>query len=163
MTLTCNYGLGVVGVWWRCRVSYVTWASNWYWLPIGQGLLSLKQVRVEGERFYFFCFFTFIPIPLPSPMSLSFIFSTVSSISFLPFSGMTQNDPQWLTCHLTPAQSINETMDVFHFSKNHSCKLERYSVKYFSLLFKVISPGNPFCTSRKHTYIILTHLNPTFI
>ena len=26
---------------WRCRVSYVTGASNWYWLTVGQGLLSL--------------------------------------------------------------------------------------------------------------------------
>ena len=25
----------------RCRVSYVTGASNWYWLTVGQGLLSL--------------------------------------------------------------------------------------------------------------------------
>ena len=40
----------------------------------------------EGECFYFFCFFTFIPVPLSS-LSLSFISSTLSSISFLPFSG----------------------------------------------------------------------------
>ena len=39
-----------------------------------------------GGGGYFFCFFTFIPVPL-SFLSLSFIFSTVSSISFLPFSG----------------------------------------------------------------------------
>ena len=26
---------------WRCSVSYVTGASNWYWLTVGQGLLSL--------------------------------------------------------------------------------------------------------------------------
>ena len=32
------------------------------------------------------CFFTFIPVPLAS-LSLSFISSTISSISFLPFSG----------------------------------------------------------------------------
>ena len=46
----------------------------------------LVGVRVEGECFYFFCFFTFIPVPLSS-LSLSFISSTLSSISFLPFSG----------------------------------------------------------------------------
>ena len=40
--------------------------------------------RVEGECFYFFCFFTFIPVPLSS-LSFSFI-STISSVSFLPFS-----------------------------------------------------------------------------
>ena len=38
-------------------------------LTFGQGLLSLQQVKVEGECFYFFCFFTFIhfsfsPVPL---------------------------------------------------------------------------------------------------
>ena len=35
---------------------------------------------------FFFCFFTFITVPLSS-LSLSFISSTISSISFLPFSG----------------------------------------------------------------------------
>ena len=38
------------------------------------------------ECFYFFCFFSFIPVPLSS-QSRSFISSTMSSISFLPFSG----------------------------------------------------------------------------
>ena len=40
----------------------------------------------SGGCFYFFFFFTFIPVPL-SFLSLSFISSTISSISFLPFSG----------------------------------------------------------------------------
>ena len=40
----------------------------------------------RGECFYFFCFFTFIPVPLSS-LSLSFISSTISPISFFPFSG----------------------------------------------------------------------------
>ena len=39
-----------------------------------------------GGCFYFFCFFTFIPVPLSS-LSISFFSSTISSISFLPFSG----------------------------------------------------------------------------
>ena len=34
----------------------------------------------------FLCFFTFIPVPLSS-LSFSYITSTISSISFLPFSG----------------------------------------------------------------------------
>ena len=80
-TYTNNLG-GVVG----CHVSYVTGASNWYCLTVGQGLISLYQVRVEGECLYFFCFFTFIPVPL-STLFLSFISSTISSVSFLPFSG----------------------------------------------------------------------------
>ena len=60
---------GVVG--WDKGIVYLTSivVSNWYWLTVGQGLLSLQQVRVEGECFYFFCFFTFIhlssfPVPL---------------------------------------------------------------------------------------------------
>ena len=40
----------------------------------------------RGGMFYFVCFFTFIPVPLSS-LFLSFICSTISSISFLPFSG----------------------------------------------------------------------------
>ena len=70
----------------RCHVSCVTWASNWYWLTVGQGLLPLQQVWVEGECFNFFFVFTFIHFP-PFPLSLSFISSTISSISLLPFSG----------------------------------------------------------------------------
>ena len=87
--LTClcvalTYGGGWVRQ--RCRLSCITGVSNWNWLTVGQGLLSLQQVRVEEEGFYFFCFFTFIHFPL-SPLSLSFIFSTFSLISLLPFSG----------------------------------------------------------------------------
>ena len=55
----------------RCRVSYITGASNWYWLTVGQGLVSLQHVRVEGDCFNFFCFFSFICFPLfpvPSPL-----------------------------------------------------------------------------------------------
>ena len=40
----------------------------------------------RGGMFNFFCVFTFIHFPL-SPLSLSFISSTISSISLLPFSG----------------------------------------------------------------------------
>ena len=69
----------------RCFVSCVTRASNWYWLTVRQGLLSLQLVRVEGECFYFFCFFTFIFLFLPCP-SLSSLLSR-SSVSLLPFSG----------------------------------------------------------------------------
>ena len=40
----------------------------------------------RGACLYFFCFFAFIPVSLSS-LSLSFISSTISSLSFLPFSG----------------------------------------------------------------------------
>ena len=71
---------------WRCPVASVVGAPNWYWLTVGQGLLSLQQVRVEGGCCYFFCSFTLFHFPLSS-LSLSFISSTISSVSFLPFSG----------------------------------------------------------------------------
>ena len=60
-------------------------ASYWYWRTVGQGLLSLQPVMVEGECFYFFCFFTFIHFPFS--LVSTFISSTISSISLLPFSG----------------------------------------------------------------------------
>ena len=49
-------------------------------------LAILIAGKGRGECFYFFCFFPFIPVSL-SPLSLSFISSTISSISCLPFSG----------------------------------------------------------------------------
>ena len=53
-------------------------------LQLGQAILVAGNDR--GACFYFFCLFPFIPVPLSS-LSLAFISSTVSSISFLPFSG----------------------------------------------------------------------------
>ena len=55
-------------------------AYNWARLVI------LVAGKGRGECFYFFPFFPFIPVPVFS-LSLSFSSSTVSSISFLPFSG----------------------------------------------------------------------------
>ena len=94
-----NYATLLYMYWWggwvrrKCPVAFVTGAPNWYWLTVGQGLLSLQQVRVEGECCYFFCSFTFFHLPLSS-LSLSFILSTISSIRFLPFSG---NNTKWPT------------------------------------------------------------------
>ena len=53
-------------------------------LQLGKACYHCSRWGVEGECFYFFCFFTFIHFP--SPLSLSFISSTISSISPLPFS-----------------------------------------------------------------------------
>ena len=51
------------------HVSYVIGAPNWYWLTVGQGLLSLLQVMVERECSNFFCFVAFFPFPLsPIPV-----------------------------------------------------------------------------------------------
>ena len=87
--MTVHWRLPDVGGGWvrrRCPVAFVTGAPSWYWLTVGQGLLFLQQVRVEGECCYFFCSFTFSHFPFTS-LPLSFISSTISSISFLPFSG----------------------------------------------------------------------------
>ena len=54
-------------------------------LQLGKSAI-LAAGKGRGRVFYFFCFFTFIHFPL-SPLSLSFISSTISSISLLPFSG----------------------------------------------------------------------------
>ena len=50
------------------------------------GPAILVAGKGRREWFYFFCFFPFIPVPLSS-LPLSSIFSTISSISFLPLSG----------------------------------------------------------------------------
>ena len=72
------------GVWRRCCVSYVIGHPNI--LAYSRARLAILVAgKGSGECFYFFCFNPFIPVPLSS-LSLSFI-STISSISFLPFSG----------------------------------------------------------------------------
>ena len=68
---------------WRCRVSYVTGASNWYWLTVGQGLLFLIAGKGTGGMFYVFCFFTFIPVPLSSLSLLSSPLLSLLSLFFL--------------------------------------------------------------------------------
>ena len=83
----------------------LSFSQNWGWLGVAKVLCILchwgfqlilayswarPAILVAGKgrggMFYFFCFFTFIPVPLSS-LSLSFISCTISSISFLPFSG----------------------------------------------------------------------------
>ena len=84
-------------VWQRCLVSNVTGVSNWYWLTVGQGLLSLQQVRVEGECFissvlHFHSCSSFFTVPLFHLFYYLFYF-------FSPFLWeTTQNDPQGLMC-----------------------------------------------------------------
>ena len=73
------------GEWRRCHVSHhrgfqLILAYSW-----ARPAILIAGKGREG-MFYFFCFFTFIPVPLSS-LSLSFISSTISSVSFLPFSG----------------------------------------------------------------------------
>ena len=57
---------------------------HWCWLKVGQGLLSLQQVRVERDVVISSVpSLSFISLFLPYP-SLS---STISSVCFLPFTG----------------------------------------------------------------------------
>ena len=78
----------------QCRSSVTQGVQLILAVTVGQGLLPLQQVRVEGECFYFVCFFTFIQIPFSSvPLFhlLYLIFSYISS----PFLWETiQNEPQ---------------------------------------------------------------------
>ena len=94
------------GGWMRRRysVAFVTVASNWYWLTIGQGLLSLQQVRVEGEWCCFFYSFTFTSFPSFFPLPLFHLLYYL--FYHFPWE-TTQNDPQVLTCRKTPPQSIS--------------------------------------------------------
>ena len=80
---SCSYPAAFsLGGWVRqkCHVPYVRGASSWYWLTVGQGLLSLQQVRVEEECFYFFCFFTVIYFPF-SPVPLFHLLYCLFSLS----------------------------------------------------------------------------------
>ena len=71
----CMYGRGWVRQ--RCGFSYFTVPPSGYWFIIGQGLLFLQRVRVEGGKFLFLLFlqfhsFSFLPYPsLSSLLSLS--------------------------------------------------------------------------------------------
>ena len=68
-----------------CSCSIYPWYRLKYTKFRNGGLVRGFAITSDG-CFYFFCFFTFIPVPL-STLSLSFISSTISSVSFLPFSG----------------------------------------------------------------------------
>ena len=80
----CVWGWGGDRVWRRCilrhRGVHLILAYSW----ARPAILEAGKGR-EG-MIYFFCFFAFIPVPLSS-LSLSFIYSSISPVSFLPFSG----------------------------------------------------------------------------
>ena len=114
----------------RCRVSYVTRASSWYWLTVGQGLLSLQQVRVEEECFYFFFFFfffffhfrsvfSFFTVPLFHLLYFLFLFSpplretTLPGFRVSPFSQ--GDDTKWPTMVFVSfnPNTINQSIVTF--------------------------------------------------
>ena len=65
-------------------------------LTVGQGLLSLQQVKVEGD--VFISSVSSLSFIFLSPLSLPFISSTISYLSSPFLWETTQNDPQGLTC-----------------------------------------------------------------
>ena len=95
----------------------------------------------RGGCFYFFCFFTFIPVPLSS-LSLPFISSTISSISFLPFSGrrhkMTHKG--W---HVIIPNSINQSMKNNSQLKNAPLDITTCSVKNIILTLILLFTTTP--------------------
>ena len=121
----------------------LTWASNWYWLTVWQGLLSLQQVWVEGEClffFYFFCFFTFIPLhflflPCPSLHLLYYIFYLFS----LSLGDVTKWATRVNVSLNSKTESINlnfkvpitTTADEFYFSEK--IRLDISWISFFSV------------------------------
>ena len=93
-----------------CHVSYITRASNWYWLTVGQGLLSLQHIRIEGGMFLFLlflCFHSFSFFPCPSLSSL------------LSFFLLSLDDTKW---HTRVDVSLNPN------TINNLCKLGKHHV-----------------------------------
>ena len=116
----------------------LSFSQNWGWLGVAKVLCILCHRGIQlilayswarpailvagkgrGGMFYFFNFFTFIPVPLSS-LSLSFISCTISSISFLPFSGRQHKMTHKGWCVVKPQHN--------QFSQNYFTHL--YSVTF---------------------------------
>ena len=89
--LICIYGRGG-----RVRgcgegvVSCVSGSFNWYWLTIGQGLLPILLVRVEGGGvLLFLAFILVLPVPLSS-LSFPFFWQTTQWCTGADVSNPTQ-------------------------------------------------------------------------
>ena len=84
-------------------------------LQLGKACYFVAGKRVKRECFYFFCFLTFTPVPLSS-LSLSLI-SSISSISFLPFSGRQHKMTTRVDVSLNP-NTINQSNEYHNI---HIC------------------------------------------
>ena len=96
-------------VWRRCCVSYFTGASNWYWLTVGQGLLSLWQGMLLFLLFLYLISYLFF---LPCPFHLSPLLFLLSL-----FSHSLGDDTKWPTrvdVSLNP-NTINQSIDFMIF------------------------------------------------
>ena len=99
--------MAIYRVWRRYHVFCITGASNLYSLIVGQGLLSLYQVRVEGDVFIssvssISFLFLFLPCPSLSSPLLLYLLSL--------FSLSLGDDTQGLTCRSTPTQPFNQSV-----------------------------------------------------
>ena len=90
----------------RCRVSYVTGASNWYGLYGWERPVILVTGKRRRECFYFFCFLTFIHIPF-SPVPLFDLLYYLFSLSL-------GNDTKWPTSVgvLLNTNSVNQPKEA---------------------------------------------------
>ena len=148
--------VGIVGGGWvrqRCYVACVTRASSWYWLTVGQGLLSLQQVRIEGDCFYFFCFFTAIHFHFSPVPSLSCPLLYLLSL----FSLSLGDDTKWPTkadVLLNPS-TVNQNRHHWEHSHTITCKVIK--ILYLSVLNydgTVVHQMNIFW-AYSHLYIII--------
>ena len=124
--------LFLLGLVWRCHVSYVTGGSNWYWLRVGQGLQIAG--KGSGEMFLFLQILhfhscsSFFPVPL-------FHLLYYLTISFLPFSGRWHKMTHKGLCVLKPQHNQFYFFCFFSFI---SCFLF-FPVPPFHLLYSSIS------------------------
>ena len=94
----------------EAKVLCIIRAFSWYWLTVGQGLLSLQQVRIEGNVFIssvssLSFIFVFLPCPsLSSPL--------LSSIFFLSLGHHTK----WPT---RVDVSLNPITELLHIKHSH--------------------------------------------
>ena len=113
----------------RCPVGWLGEAKvscYWYFLTVGQGLLSLQQVKVEGECFYFFCFFNFIHFPF-SPVPLFHLLYYLLSL----FSVSLRDDTKWPTrvdVSFNPNNQINHMLPGDKTRTIHRLRTNKNSV-----------------------------------
>ena len=104
-------------------------------------LVASKDRWGGGCFFYFICFFTYIPVPLSS-LSFSFISSTISSISFLPFSGRRHKmtHKSWRVVKPKHNQSISDTKENRWTKSVCGCQRNNYQSRLYWKRFMVCVP-----------------------
>ena len=113
----------------RCCVAYVTRGVQLILAYSWARPAILVAGKGRGGIFYFFYFFTFIPVPLSS-LSIFFISSTISSVSFLPFSGrqhkMTHKGWRVVKPQHNKKSITSIGINLFTLNQSTSCKTTKY-------------------------------------